>query len=127
MPQPTALILDDDGTFARAAGQLAFSAGFRVQLAETLAEARTFLARTRADLVLLDLQLPDGSGMDLLDDVDLADHGQVVIVTGRPSLESATRAVSTPVIEYLVKPLDPAQLRRVMDRVAARWRPARSG
>lgn len=124
MPQPTALILDDDGTFARAAGQLAFSAGFRVQLAETLAEARTFLARTRADLVLLDLQLPDGSGMDLLDDVDLADHGQVVIVTGRPSLESATRAVSTPVIEYLVKPLDPAQLRRVMDRVAARWRPA---
>lgn len=124
MPQPTALILDDDGTFARAAGQLAFSAGFRVQLVETLAEARTFLARTRADLVLLDLQLPDGSGMDLLDDVDLADHGQVVIVTGRPSLESATRAVSTPVIEYLVKPLDPAQLRRVMERVAARWRPA---
>ncbi len=123
MPQPTALILDDDGTFARAAGQLAFSAGFRVQLAETLAEARTFLARTRADLVLLDLQLPDGSGMDLLDDVDLAEHGQVVIVTGRPSLESAARAVATPVIEYLVKPLDPAQLRSVMERVAARWRP----
>lgn len=123
MPQPTALILDDDGAFARAAGQLAFSAGFRVQLAETLAEARTFLARTRADLLLLDLQLPDGSGMELLDDVDLAQHGQIVIVTGRPSLESATRAVATPVIEYLVKPLDPAQLRRVMERVAARWRP----
>ena len=62
MPQPTALILDDDGTFARAAGQLAFSAGFRVQLAETLAEARTFLARTRADLVLLDLNMPGAYG-----------------------------------------------------------------
>ena len=32
--------------------------------------------------------------MDLLDDVNLAEHGQVVIVTGRPSLESAARAVS---------------------------------
>jgi len=122
MPQPTALILDDDGTFARAAGQLAFSAGFRVQLADTLAEGRLFLARSRADLLLLDLQLPDGSGLDLLDDIDLAQHGQVVIVTGKPSLDSAKRAVSAPVIEYLVKPLDPNQLRALMERVAARYR-----
>ncbi|NYZ63998.1 sigma-54-dependent transcriptional regulator [Luteimonas deserti] len=123
MPQPTALILDDDGTFARAAAQLAFSAGFRVQLAETLAEARQFLGRSRADLMLLDLQLPDGSGMDLLDDVDLSQHGQIVIVTGRPSLETATRAVSRPILDYLLKPLDPARLRALLDRVAARYRP----
>lgn len=122
MPQPTALILDDDGAFARAAGQLAFSAGFRVQLAETLDEARAFLTRARADLLLVDLQLPDGSGMDLLGDIDLAEHGQVVIATGRPTLETATRAVAAPVVEYLVKPLDPSHLRALMERVAARYR-----
>lgn len=125
MPQPIALILDDDGTFARAAGQLAFAAGFRVQLADTLAEARSFLSRSRADLLLLDLQLPDGSGMDLLDEIDLAAHGQIVIVTGKPSLGTAQRAVSAPVVEYLVKPLDPARLRALMARVAARYRPPR--
>lgn len=123
MPQPTALILDDDGIFARAAGQLAFAAGFRVQLATTLAEGRAFLARSRADLLLLDLQLPDGSGMDLLDDIDLAAHGQIVIVTGKPSLGTAQRAVSAPVVEYLVKPLDPVRLQALMERVAARYRP----
>ncbi|WP_052772872.1 sigma 54-interacting transcriptional regulator [Luteimonas sp. FCS-9] len=126
MPQPTVLILDDDGTFSRAAGQLAFAAGLRVQLAETLAEARDFLSRARADLMLPDLQLPDGSGLDLLDDIDLAEHGQIAVVTGRPTVESAARAVASPVIEYLVKPLDPTQLRRLMERAVARYRPPRS-
>ncbi|MEN5118713.1 sigma 54-interacting transcriptional regulator [Luteimonas sp. TWI662] len=126
MSQPTVLILDDDGTFSRAAGQLAFAAGLRVQLAETLAEARGYLSRARADLMLLDLQLPDGSGLDLLDDIDLAEHGQIAIVTGRPTVESAARAVASPVIEYLVKPLDAMQLRRLMERVVARYQPTPS-
>ena len=120
MPEPTVLILDDDAAFARAAGQLAYAEGYRVQLAHSLQEARKFLAHHRTDLLLLDLNLPDGSGLDLLDDLDLTSHGQVAIVTGSPSIESAIRAVASPIAEYLLKPLCPRQLESLLRRTAQR-------
>lgn len=101
------LIVDDDREFAAAAATLAEQEGFEVTIAATLADARQRLGDARFDLLLLDLQLPDGHGLDLLHEVDLIPHGRIVVVTGNPTLESAMRAVTEPVIEYLVKPIDP--------------------
>lgn len=126
MNQPTILILDDDCAFARSAGQLAYEEGFRVQLVRDLREARSFLGRNRADLMLLDLNLPDGTGLDLLDDIDLAHHGQIAVVTGNPTIETAMRAVASPVMEYLIKPLCPKQLQELLHRNAQRHWTSRS-
>lgn len=121
--QPNLLVLDDDCGFARAAGELGRQEGFNVHLAHTLRQAREFIARTRMDLMLLDLSLPDGSGMDLLEDVDLAEHGQVVVVTANPTIESAMRAVASPVVEYLIKPLCGTQLSSLLQRTRRRdWK-----
>lgn len=101
------LIVDDDAVFAAAAARLASMEGCDVTLARDCAQARSCLQAGPLDLVLIDLGLPDGSGLDLLDELDPAQHGRVVVLTGNPSLDSAVRACSTPAAEYLLKPLDP--------------------
>ncbi|MFC0676791.1 sigma-54-dependent transcriptional regulator [Lysobacter korlensis] len=107
---PSVLIVDDDVDFANAAADFARTRGFRATLAHSLQQSRQLIDRDGADLMLLDLELPDGSGFDLLDELDLAQHsGRVAIVTGTPSIESAARAVSMPVVDYLIKPLCPIQ------------------
>jgi DNA-binding NtrC family response regulator len=88
--------------------------------AATLQEARRLTRDGHFDLILIDLNLPDGNGLDLLDDIDLAAHGQIVVVTGHPTVESAMRAVSAPVVEYLVKPLGPDVLSSLLERAHLR-------
>ena len=118
--QPNLLILDDDRTFARSAGDQATHEGFSVHLAHTLREAREIVSATRMELMLLDIGLPDGSGMDLVGEIDLTRHGQIVIVTAQPTLESARRAVSSPVIEYLIKPLHGNQYSSLLQQALLR-------
>lgn len=120
---PSLLILDDDLDFTAAAGELARMAGFDVHIAHTLAAARALLEAHAMQLMLLDLTLPDGSGMDLAEQVDLSRHGQIVVVTGQPSIESAARAVASPVVDYLVKPLQPQQFETLLRRTLRRDAP----
>ena len=103
------LIIDDDSSFAASAAELARLEGFAPRLATTVAQAREQLRRD-SDLLLLDLELPDGSGMELFPDIDPDRHGRIVIITGHPSVETAMRAVSGPVSDYLIKPFDPKTL-----------------
>lgn len=121
---PNVLILDDDTGFAKSAGELARQQGFQVYVAHTVRSARQMLAQHRMDLLLLDLHLPDGSGMDLLDDIDLAEHGRIAVVTGSPTLETAMRAVSAPVLDYLLKPLCPEQFTRLLKKAVSRAWPS---
>lgn len=103
------LIVDDDPDFGECTAALAARQGCEVILAPTLAKARAALA-SPMDLILLDLHLPDGSGLDLLQDIDLAQQGKIVVLTGHPCLDTARRAVSEPIVEYLLKPLPAEQL-----------------
>ena len=100
------LIIDDDPGFAASVAELARAEGFIPRMAVSIAEGREQL-RHGSDVLLLDIHLPDGSGLDLLAEIDPGRHGRVAIVTGHPSVESAARAVSGPVSDYLVKPVDP--------------------
>ncbi|HET7843418.1 MAG TPA: sigma-54 dependent transcriptional regulator [Xanthomonadales bacterium] len=116
---PSLLIVDDDPAFVSAACEYARLNGFESESAQTLASARSLARNRRYDLVLIDLLLPDGSGWDLLEEVDLGQHGQFAIATGNPSVESAIRAVQAPVLDYLVKPLDPQKFKQLLDRAAS--------
>jgi DNA-binding NtrC family response regulator len=121
--QPTVFILDDDPAFTRALSQLACTEGYQVQVAHTLGEAHELLGRHRADLLILDLDLPDGSGLGLLEELDMSRHGQVAIVTGNPTLDTARRAVGSPVVEYLLKPVRVEQLESLLRRAMLRHWP----
>ena len=101
----TVLVVDDNADFRHAMARVGSMSGCRVTGAGTLAQAKALVGMTRFDLLLVDLVLPDGNGLDLIEEIDLAAQGKVVIVTGHPSLETAVRAVGSSVVEYLVKPV----------------------
>ena len=121
------LVVDDNKEFQTLAAQLATLSHCVAKRAETLAEARKLSASERFDLIMIDLNLPDGNGLDLLDEIDLTAHGQIAVVTGYPSVESAVRAVRSPVIDYLLKPIGDESLRALFERAHLRaqtYRPA---
>lgn len=98
------LLVDDNASFGAMLAELARASQCKLTRAGTIEEARRVAAEHDFDLLLVDLSLPDGNGLDFVEEIDLATHGQVVIVTGHPSIETAVRAVRAPVVEYLVKP-----------------------
>lgn len=114
------LILDDDHIFARLAADLVASRGMKPLIAHSISESTRITSERSVDLMLLDLSLPDGTAFDLLDRVDITQHGHIALITGRPSIETAARAVSSPIIEYLIKPVAIDRLEALLDRAAER-------
>ncbi len=113
---PTALVVEDDRDSRDILIELVRDEGFRVEGAATLAEARLAIERESADLLLLDMRLPDGDGSDLLStEEDVA--GDVIVVTGHASAESALAALKSGAVDYVVKPIDLQRLRTVLRHV----------
>ena len=112
-----ALIVDDDIHSTTALSALVADEQFTVAAAHTLRDARRQIALQQPDIVLLDLTLPDGSGLELFDDSALLAQSQVVLVTGRASAEMSLRARRAGAADCLVKPIAAAQLRAMLSRV----------
>ncbi|MDN3920663.1 sigma-54-dependent transcriptional regulator [Roseateles violae] len=112
-----ALIVDDEADAAAMLAVLVAAEGFSVATARNLREARAQLALQPPDIVLLDLQLPDGHGMSLFDEPGLIAQSQVVLITGHASLDTSIKALRLGVADYLIKPIQPQQLRGVLSRL----------
>src|SRR5689334_3256215 len=114
---PHALIIDDDESASTALAELVADEGFSTATAGSLAEARDRL-RNAPDVILLDLVLPDGNGMELLRDLPRGATTEVIVVTGHATLESSIEAIRRGATDYLLKPINLAHLRGVLSRVA---------
>jgi DNA-binding NtrC family response regulator len=112
-----ALIVDDDADSAASLKMLIASENFSVAVAHTLRDARRQIALQQPDIVMLDLRLPDGSGMDLFSDPQLVADSEVVLVTGHASLETSIQALRMGAADYLVKPVNLRQLQGVLSRI----------
>ena len=114
---PHLLIVDDDPEQLEWLTELAKAEGFTVSAADSLRGARIHLSRLQPDVLLTDLQLPDGHGMDLVADLESRDATQLVMITGHASVESAVGALRAGATDYLVKPVDVERLRAILRRV----------
>lgn len=114
------LIVDDDVGFVRAAAEIARALGFEVVIAGSLGQARQRLREHAFDVALVDLSLPDGSGLELLEHLDLGGRTQVILITGHPTVESALKAMHLPIVDYVVKPMQVAKFRQLLQTAAAR-------
>lgn len=118
MHELRALVVDDDPDFRAALGALVEREGFRVTEAPRIAEARSHLREQLCDVVLIDLGLPDGDGLELLADEELSTELEFIIVTGNATVESAVEALRDGALDYLTKPIDRARLKTVLTHVA---------
>ena len=115
---PTALIVDDDPNQLRILDVLAQREGFATRLAGSIAQARLKLAEGTPDVVLMDLKLPDGDGLQWLRSEEAAAPAQVIVITGGASIDSAIDAMRGGAVDYLTKPIDSARLTTALLNVA---------
>jgi DNA-binding NtrC family response regulator len=116
--RPTALVVDDDVDFRESLAVLVRREGFEVQEAGSLAEAREHLAVHPTALVIIDVGLPDGRGLDLLGEDDpLESRPELIVVTGNATVGTAVDALRQGVLDFLTKPIDHHRLRAVLANV----------
>src|SRR5689334_9508270 len=111
------LIVEDNVDSARMMAALVEAAGFTVAVAHSLRDARRQLALDQPELLLLDLQLPDGQGLQLFEPASLLANVHVVLITGHATLETSIQALRLGAGDYLVKPVSAKQLDGILSRV----------
>jgi len=109
-----ALITDDDPISQRYLAGVLKEEGFEASVASCLKEARAILKAKPTDVLLLDLVLPDGSGLDILRELETRLGTQVVVITGHASVETVTDALRLGASDYLTKPLEPERLKAIV-------------
>ena len=112
-----ALVVDDDADSAATMRGLIAGERFTVAVARTLRDARRQIALQQPDIVLLDLRLPDGNGMDLLGDTQLMAHTKIVLCTRQACMDSSIQALRLGAADYLIKPVNLKQLQGALSRI----------
>ena len=114
---PSLLVVDDEPAI-RHAFQRAFRGGeINLRSATTAAEGLAEIARDQPDVVVLDIHLPDASGLDTFHRIRSLDARiPVILVTGHGTTDLAIEAMKGGAYEYLLKPLELADLRALIDR-----------
>src|SRR5438876_1729772 len=117
---PLIYVVDDDASVREALGSLIRSAGLEV---ETFASAQEFLACSRADVpscLVLDVQLPGLSGLDLQRELAKAGvHIPIIFLTGHGDIPTSVRAIKAGALEFLTKPFaDEDLLNAIRDGIA---------
>ncbi len=85
-----------------------------VHTATTVAEAKSLVSKSRFDLILMDLNLPDGSGLNLISNLNQITVGKEIpflFVSGDQSTESQLAVLSQGAIDYITKPFNPLILK----------------
>ena len=117
---PQVLLIDDDVSFQAALSELVRAEGFSVETVASLSEARAYLGQHTPDLALVDLKLPDGSGLELLREIDSKVSTEVILITGHATVDSAVEALRSGASDYLTKPVDIPRLKSVLANVVRR-------
>jgi two-component system, NtrC family, response regulator AtoC len=112
-----ALIVDDDPGFLAGLSELVRREGFDVRGAVNLKQAREEIAANPPDILLVDLHLPDGSGLALLEDFEPRSAPEVILITGSASLDTAVDALRRGATDYLTKPVDFARVKMALGNV----------
>jgi len=120
MREPTRVfVVDDDPEVRALLGRVLGKAGFVVAEAGSGAEAMAALAREEADVVLVDIRLPDASGLDILRwarEVELA--SEFIVLTGHADVETAVEAMRLGAYDFVAKPWRNAELIEIIGKAA---------
>ncbi len=112
MVEPSILLADDDEDLCRYCSSALKPLGVRIVAHPSVKNALDALEKKSFDLVLADLEFPDGSGLELLETARKSDpQAVVVLITGKGTIQSALEAMKRGAFDYLLKPLSPQQLR----------------
>jgi len=112
----TVLVVDDDRAILESTQAILESAGYAVRTAETARDAIRKAKSDWFDIALLDIDLPDMQGTELLEQLQEIKPRMIkIMVTGSASLNNAIQCVNLEAKAYVVKPFDPADLLQIIE------------
>lgn len=120
---PSILIVEDDPIVSAILSASLAQSGYNVRQAETGAGARESFAAQPADLVLIDIRLPDGLGHTVAQDLRVLGDPAVIFLTSLGRVEDRIRGLNM-ADDYLVKPVDLGELHARLGAVLRRFRRA---
>ncbi len=121
------LVADDEDLVRKAIAALLVQHGFACTCVASGAEVLDHLRRHEFDALVSDLEMPGNSGLSLLESVpQLAAGMPIVVLTGKPTVETAAGAIRLPVAAYLTKPPDYTELVAVLDEAILKCRTYRA-
>jgi len=123
--KPIVYVLDDDYRVREALSSLLSSVGFRVEVFASAAEYLKFKKPDSPACLILDLELPGMSGLELQRAISGGDAPAIVFVTGHGDVPSSVRAIKAGAVEFLLKPFDDQELLRAIDAAIAQDREER--
>jgi len=103
------LIVEDEALFARAVMRRLQKADYECAHVESVQDARDIVKQFAPDIVLLDMRLPDGNGLDLLP-FFVAKSAMVIVMTAHGEISDAVNAMKQGAVDYLKKPIDLEEL-----------------
>ncbi len=113
----TVLVVDDEETARNFISEALRDAGYEAIEAGTLAEANKAIDKGVGDIILLDVMLPDGSGLSLLDRLALENpRPPVILITAFGEVDIAVDAMKKGALDFLQKPLDLDRLLQAVER-----------
>lgn len=116
------LLIEDDHVLGAAIRDHVLSTGHAVDWMQRIDDARLALASVQYELVLLDLNLPDGRGLDLLKDLRSSGNAvPVIITTAQDQVAVRIEGLNSGADDYLVKPFDLAEMGARIAAVARRY------
>lgn len=102
----TVLIIDDDKKARQNISEILKLSGYDVEEAGTIKEGKTLINKGDLDILILDVQLPDGNGLDLLEELNkLPGKLPVIMITGYGNIEMAVEAMKNGAHDFLTKPI----------------------
>ena len=112
------LVIDDHKETRTTLSSILTNEGYLVELAENGKEAIKISKKTKFDLALIDIQLPDIKGTELLSKLkEIQPKMGTIIVTGHPSIENAIKSVNNKADGYVLKPIDMALLLETIKKI----------
>ncbi|BCS89784.1 sigma-54-dependent transcriptional regulator [Pseudodesulfovibrio sediminis] len=122
MPSPyNVLVVDDERSIRRLLKRELESSERILHTAEDAKRARQLLSKTRYDVIILDIRLPDADGMDLYTEFKSTQQDlEFVLITGHGDIDSAVEAMRLGVFDYITKPFKLDRMELVLDRAYQR-------
>jgi len=125
--KPTVFVIDDDASVCKSLSRLLRSLGFE---AETFVSAELFVERKHYDgvgCIILDVQMPGLSGMDLQEELNKADyHMPIIFITGHGDIPTSVQAMKKGAVDFLTKPFDDEELLEAVRKAIEKDRKSRA-
>lgn len=112
------LIVDDEPGFTSGISEYLRLQKHVVVTANSLSTARDLIGKQLPEVLLLDLMLPDGNGLELLDEFKSERPQQIILITGHSGIKSLIGGMAGEGVSYLKKPIEPRELLGMIDSVA---------